>query len=82
MARSTKRMRKERAIRQRRLKNLWARLKELQAQKITRDTLLLCSKWRRPKKNAGRFTPGRHLLAQPHRQPVQPGRPSPSAPQR
>jgi transposase len=52
LARSTKRMRKERAIRQRRLKNLWARLKELQAQKITRDTLLL--KLGAAKKEAGR----------------------------
>jgi len=52
LARSVKRMRKERAMRQRRLKNLWARMKELQAQKITRDTLLL--KLGAAKKEAGR----------------------------
>jgi hypothetical protein len=41
LSRSTKRMHKERAIRRRRLKTLWFRLKELQTLKITRDTLLL-----------------------------------------
>ena len=41
MARSDGRASRERAMRRRRLKRLWSRLKELQAQKITRDTLLL-----------------------------------------
>ena len=52
LARSTRRMHKERAMRQRRLKKLWSRLKELQTQKITRDTLLL--KLGAAKKEAGR----------------------------
>jgi len=40
MARSDGRVNKERAMRRRRLKRLWKRLKELQNQNITRDTLL------------------------------------------
>jgi transposase len=52
LARSTRRMHKERAMRQRLLKTLWSRLKELQTQKITRDTLLL--KLGAAKKEAGR----------------------------
>jgi transposase len=52
LARSNGRVHKERAIRRRRLKKLWQRLKELQAQKITRDTLLL--KIGAAKKEAGR----------------------------
>jgi hypothetical protein len=41
LARSVGRRQKERAIRQRRLKRLWARLRELQGQELTRDELLL-----------------------------------------
>jgi transposase len=41
LACSQGRMAKERAIRQRRLKQLWRRLAELQQQKLTRDELLL-----------------------------------------
>ena len=41
LARSEGRQQKERAIRRRRLKRLWQRLKELQAQDLTRDELLL-----------------------------------------
>jgi hypothetical protein len=41
LARSTGRMAKERSIRQRRVKQLWRRLGELQRQKLTRDELLL-----------------------------------------
>ena len=41
LARSEGRRQKERAIRQRRLKRLWARLRELQGQELTRDELLL-----------------------------------------
>ncbi|MBE3119704.1 MAG: IS1634 family transposase [Candidatus Atribacteria bacterium] len=52
LARSDGRVHKERAMRQRRLKKLWHRLKELQTQKITRDTLLL--KIGAAKKEAGR----------------------------
>ena len=52
MARSDKRVNKERGIRRRRLKKLWNRLKELQKQKITRDALLL--KIGAAKKEAGR----------------------------
>jgi transposase len=52
MARSDGRVNKERAIRQRRLKRLWNRLKELRAQKITRDTPL--QKIGAAKKEAGR----------------------------
>jgi transposase len=68
LARSTKRMRKKRAIRQRRLKTLWARLKELQAQKITRDTLLL--KLGAAKKEAGRVYPLVDICLPTPRQPV------------
>jgi hypothetical protein len=52
MARSDGRVSKERGIRRRRLKKLWHRLKELQNQNITRDTLLL--KLGGAKKEAGR----------------------------
>jgi len=52
MARSNGRVSKERAMRRRRLKKLWHRLKELQGQKITRDSLLL--KLGAAKKEAGR----------------------------
>jgi hypothetical protein len=41
LARSAGRVHKERAMRRRRLKKLWQRLRELQTQRITRDTLLL-----------------------------------------
>jgi hypothetical protein len=52
MARSEGRVSKERAMRHRRLKKLWHRLKELQQQKITRDTLLM--KVGAAKKESGR----------------------------
>ena len=52
MARSDGRVNKERAMRRRRLKKLWSRLKELQRQKLTRDALLL--KIGAAKKEAGR----------------------------
>jgi transposase len=52
MARSDGRVNKERAMRRRRLKKLWSRLKELQQQKLTRDALLL--KIGAAKKEAGR----------------------------
>jgi transposase len=52
MARSDRRISKERGIRRRRLKKLWRRLKELQGQTITRDSLLL--KLGAAKKEAGR----------------------------
>jgi transposase len=52
MARSNGRVSKERAMRRRRLKKLWHRLKQLQKQKITRDTLLM--KVGAAKKEAGR----------------------------
>jgi hypothetical protein len=41
LARSEGRREKERAIRRRRLKNLWRRLGELQGQELERDDLLL-----------------------------------------
>src|SRR5947207_1505566 len=41
LAQSTDRINKERSMRVRQLKGLWKRLKELQAMKITRDTLLM-----------------------------------------
>src|SRR6202011_1118037 len=41
LARSTDRVAKERAMRRRQLKKLWARLKELQQMASARDTLLL-----------------------------------------
>ena len=52
MARSEGRVSKERAMRRRRLKKLWNRLKQLQNQNITRDTLLM--KVGAAKKDAGR----------------------------
>jgi len=52
MARSDGRVNKERAMRRRRLKRLWHRIKELQTQNITRDTLL--QKIGAAKKDAGR----------------------------
>jgi transposase len=52
MARSDGRVDKERAMRRRRLNKFWNRLKELRAQKITRDNLLL--KIGAAKKEAGR----------------------------
>lgn len=52
LARSHKRVHKERGMRQRRLKRLWHRLGELQQQKLTRDQLLL--KLGAAKKDAGR----------------------------
>jgi len=52
LARSEGRADKERAMRRRRLKRLWRRLKELQQQTLTRDELLL--KLGAAKKDAGR----------------------------
>lgn len=52
MARSDDRVAKERGIRRRRLKKLWNRLKALQSQTLTRDSLLL--KLGAAKKEAGR----------------------------
>jgi len=52
LARSHGRMHKERAMRRRRLKRLWQRLRELQRQSLTRDGLLL--KLGAAKKEAGR----------------------------
>ena len=52
MARSHGRVAKERGIRRRRLKKLWNRLKTLQSQTLTRDSLLL--KLGAAKKEAGR----------------------------
>jgi len=52
LAKSGARVHKERAMRRRRLKKLWARLGELQGQKLTRDELLL--KLGAAKKDAGR----------------------------
>jgi transposase len=52
MARSDGRVSKERGIRRRRVKKLWDRLKELQSQTLTRDSLLL--KLGAAKKAAGR----------------------------
>ena len=51
LARSEGRFAKEQAMRQRRLKNLWKRLQELQRQKLTRDGLLM--KLGAAKKEAG-----------------------------
>jgi hypothetical protein len=51
LAKSTGRMHKERAMRQRKLKRLWKRLHELQRQKLTRDQLLI--KLGAAKKDAG-----------------------------
>ena len=52
LARSHPRTLKERGMRQRRLKKLWQRLRELQQQKLTRDQLLI--KLGAAKKEAGR----------------------------
>lgn len=52
LAKSTGRMHKERAMRQRKLKRLWRRLHELQCQKLTRDQLLI--KLGAAKKEAGK----------------------------
>ena len=52
LAKSTGRMHKERAMRQRKLKRLWKRLHELQCQKLTRDQLLI--KLGAAKKEAGK----------------------------
>jgi transposase len=52
LAKSTGRMHKERAMRQRKLKRLWKRLHELQRQKLTRDQLLI--KLGAAKKEAGK----------------------------
>jgi len=52
LARSEGRINKERAMRRRRLRRLWHRLHELQAQKLSRDQLLL--KLGAAKKEAGR----------------------------
>jgi len=51
LAKSTGRLHKERAMRQRKLKRLWRRLHELQRQKLTRDQLLI--KLGAAKKEAG-----------------------------
>jgi hypothetical protein len=51
LSRSGGRVHKERAMRRRRLKRLWKRLRELQQQKLTRDDLLL--KLGAAKKEAG-----------------------------
>jgi transposase len=52
LARSEKRIHKERAMRRRKLKKLWQRLHVLQTQKLTRDQLLI--KLGAAKKEAGR----------------------------
>ena len=52
LAKSEKRIHKERAMRRRRLKKLWQRLHALQTQKLTRDQLLI--KLGAAKKEAGR----------------------------
>ena len=52
LARSHDRVHKERSMRRRRLKRLWARLHQLQAQRLTRDQLLM--KLGAAKKEAGR----------------------------
>jgi len=52
LAKSSARMHKERAMRQRKLKRLWRRLHELQRQKLTRDQLLI--KLGAAKKDAGK----------------------------
>jgi len=52
LARSDRRVDKERAMRRRRLKKLWRRLKDLQHQKLSRDQLLI--KIGAAKKEAGR----------------------------
>jgi hypothetical protein len=68
LAKSDARVHKERAMRQRRLKKLWARLHALQRQKLTRDQLLL--KLGAAKKEAGRaYTLVEIELPEP-RQPI------------
>jgi transposase len=52
LAKSDRRVHKERAMRRRKLKKLWKRLHQLQAQKLTRDRLLI--KLGAAKKEAGR----------------------------
>jgi len=52
LAKSTGRIHKERAMRQRKLKRLWRRLQELQHQRLTRDQLLI--KLGAAKKEAGK----------------------------
>lgn len=52
LAKSSGRMHKERAMRQRKLKRLWRRLRELQHQRLTRDQLLI--KLGAAKKEAGK----------------------------
>ena len=52
LAKSTGRMHKERAMRQRKLKRLWKRLHELQGQRLSRDQLLI--KLGAAKKDAGK----------------------------
>jgi hypothetical protein len=52
LAKSTGRLHKERAMRQRKLKRLWRRLHELQGQRLTRDQLLI--KLGAAKKDAGK----------------------------
>lgn len=52
LAKSSGRVLKERSMRQRKLKNLWKRLKELQGQSLSRDQLLI--KLGAAKKEAGR----------------------------
>jgi transposase len=70
LARSDGRVHNERAMRRRRLKKLWQRLKELQSQKITRDTLLL--KIGAAKKEAGRVFALVEVTLPKPREPVNP----------
>jgi len=70
LARSDGRVDKERAMRRRRLKRLWNRLKELQQQELTRDQLLL--KLGAAKKDAGRDFGLVSLQLPPEGQPVTP----------
>jgi hypothetical protein len=71
LARSDGRVDKERAMRRRRLKRLWKRLKELQQQELTRDALLL--KLGAAKKDAGGDYGLVSLQLPPEGQPVTPG---------
>jgi transposase len=68
LARSDGRVDKERAMRRRRLKRLWKRLKELQSQILTRDELLM--KVGAAKKDAGRDFGLVSLQLPPEGQPV------------
>ena len=70
LACSDGRVHKERAMRRRRLKKLWQRLKELQSQKITRDTRLL--KIGAAKKEAGRVYALVDLILPKPGEPVNP----------